>query len=78
LPDYQDQDQINSIKTWISKEIEKEINEILEEYKEIRSRALQIPSFDDDDLVVMITKPPAEALKVLFPDRRKTSKEPLP
>ena len=78
LPDYQDQDQISSIKTWISKEIEKEINEILEEYKEIRSRALQIPNFDDDDLVVMITKPPAEALKVLFPDRRKTSKEPLP
>jgi len=78
LPDYQDPDQISSIKTWISKEIEKEVNEILDEYKEIRSRALQIPNFDDTDLSTMLTNPPAEALKVLFPDRRKTSKEPLP
>ena len=78
LPDYQDPDQIASIKTWISKEIEKEVNEIIDEYKEIRSRALQIPNFDDGDLSTMLTNPPAEALKVLFPDRRKTSKEPLP
>jgi hypothetical protein len=78
LPDYQDPDQIASIKTWISKEIQKEINEILDEYKEIRSRALQIPSFDDNDLAVMITNTPVEALKILFPDRRKGSKQPLP
>jgi hypothetical protein len=78
LPDYQDPDQISSIKTWISKEIQKEINEIIEEYKEIRNRALQIPNLDDSDLAVMISNSPVEALKILFPDRRKTSKEPLP
>ena len=78
LPDYQDPDQIASIKTWISKEIQKEVNEILDEYKEIRSRALQIPSFNDNDLTVMISNTPVEALKILFPDRRKGSKEPLP
>jgi hypothetical protein len=78
LPDYQDPDQIASIKTWISKEIQKEIAEILDEYKEIRSRALQIPSFDENDLTVMISNTPVEALKILFPDRRKGSKEPLP
>ncbi len=78
LPDYQDPDQISSIKTWISKEIQKEITEIIEEYKEIRSRALQIPNLDDSDLAVMISNSPVEALKILFPDRRKTSKEPLP
>jgi hypothetical protein len=78
LPDYQDPDQIASIKTWISKEIQKEVSEILDEYKEIRSRALQIPSFDENDLTVMISNTPVEALKILFPDRRKGSKEPLP
>lgn len=78
LPDYQDPDQIASIKTWISHEIQKEVIEILDEYKEIRTRALQIPSFDDSDLSTMLTNPPAQALKVLFPDRRKTSISPLP
>jgi len=78
LPDYQDPDQIASIKTWISKEIQKEINEIIDEFKEIKSRALQIPNFDESDLTVMVTNTPVEALKILFPDRRKTSKSPLP
>jgi hypothetical protein len=78
LPDYQDPDQISSIKTWISKEIQKEVNEIIEEYKEIRSRALRVPGLEDNDLAVMISNTPLEALKILFPERRKTSKNPLP
>lgn len=78
LPDYQDPDQIASIKAWISKEIQKEVNDILDEYKEIRNRSQQIPNFDDNDLKVMITNTPGEALKILFPDRRKTSRDPFP
>jgi len=78
LPDYQDPDQIASIKTWISKEIEKEITEIIDEYKDIRDRALRIPGLEDSDLAIMVTHTPLEALKILFPERRKTSKNPLP
>ena len=78
LPDYQDADQIASIKAWISREIQKEVNEIIEEYKEIRDRALQVPNFNDEDLTVILTHTPAEALKILFPERRKTSKFPYP
>lgn len=78
LPDYQDPDQISSIKIWISTEIQKEIAEIIDEYKEIRDRALKIPNFTDEDLAVMVTHTPGEALKILFPDRRKSSKFPYP
>jgi len=78
LPDYQDPDQIASIKTWISSEIQKEVTEILDEYKDIRERALRVPGLDDTDLATMLTHTPVEALKILFPERRKTSKEPLP
>jgi hypothetical protein len=78
LPEYQDPDQIAAIKSWISREVEKEIKEIIDEFLDIKNRALKIPSFDEKDLLTMLTNTPAEALKVLFPDRRKTSANPLP
>jgi len=78
LPDYQDPDQIASIKSWISREVQKEIKEIIDEFLDIKTRAMKIPNFDEKDLVVMLTSTPGEALKILFPDRRKMSKEPLP
>ena len=78
LPNYQDPDQIASIKSWISGEIQKEVKEIIDEFIDIKNRAMQIPNFDEKDLVVMLTSTPGEALKILFPDRRKTSISPYP
>lgn len=78
LPSYKDVDQIASIKAWISREIQKEIKEVVDEFIEIKNRAMAIPNFDEKDLVIMITHSPVEALKVLFPERRKTSLSPLP
>jgi hypothetical protein len=78
LPDYQDPDQIATIKAWISREVEKEVKEIIDEFLDIKTRALKIPSFDEKDLFTMVSNTPVEALKILFPDRRKTSKSPLP
>lgn len=78
LTSYEDPNQIASIKLWISREIEREINEIVNEFKDIRDRALKIKDFDDSDLLVMLTHTPIESLKVIFPDRRKTGDTPLP
>ena len=78
LPSYQDPEQISSIKAWISREIQKEIKEIVDEFTDIKNRAMKIPNFDAKDLVTILTHTPVEALKVLFPDRRKTSESPLP
>lgn len=78
LPTYQDPEQISSIKAWISREIQKEVKEIVDEFTDIKNRAMQIPDFDLKDLVTMLTSTPVEALKILFPDRRKTSESPLP
>ena len=78
LPNYQDPDQIASIKSWISGEIQKEVKEIIDEFIDIKNRAMKIPNFDEKDLVVMLTSTPGEALKILFPDRRKTSISPYP
>lgn len=78
LTTYEDPEQISSIKLWISREIEREINSIVDEYKEIRDRALKIKDFDDSDLSIMLTHTPIEALKVIFPNRRKTGDTPLP
>ena len=78
LPDYQDPDQISAIKSWISREIQKEVKEIIDEFIDIKNRAMKIPNFDEKDLVAILTNTPVEALKVLFPDRRKTSISPLP
>lgn len=78
LPDYQDPDEITSIKSWISREIQKEIQGIIEEFLEMKDRALRIPNFDENDLRTIVINTPGEALKILFPDRRKTSKNPLP
>lgn len=78
LTTYEDPQQISSIKLWISREIEREINSIVDEYKEIRDRALKIKDFDDSDLAIILTHTPVEALKVIFPDRRKTGGTPLP
>ena len=78
LTTYEDPEQISSIKLWISREIEREINSIVDEYKEIRDRALKIKDFDDSDLAIILTHTPVEALKVIFPDRRKTGGTPLP
>jgi len=78
LPDYQDPDQIAAIKSWISREVQKEINEIIDEFADIKNRAMKIPSFDEKDLTTMVCNTPGEALKILFPDRRKMSKDPLP
>ena len=78
LPSYQDPDQISTIKSWISGEIQKEIKEVIDEFVDIKNRAMKIPNFDEKDLVAILTNTPVEALKVLFPDRRKTSISPLP
>ena len=78
LPDYQDPDQIAAIKSWISREVQKEINEIIDEFADIKNRAMKIPNFDEKDLTTMVCNTPGEALKILFPDRRKMSKDPLP
>ena len=78
LPNYQDPDEIASIKAWISREVQKEVKEIIDEFLDIKARAMKIPNFDEKDLVVMLTSTPGEALKILFPDRRKTSVSPLP
>ena len=78
LPDYQDPDQISAIKSWISREIQKEIKEIIDEFIDIKDRAMKIPDFDENDLKTMVINTPGEALKILFPDRRKTSVNPLP
>jgi hypothetical protein len=72
LPTYQDQDKIMSIKAWISREIQREIQDVINEYKDIEKRALEIPDFDKDDLVIMLTHTPIEALKIIFPERKKT------
>jgi hypothetical protein len=78
LTTYEDPEQISSIKLFISREIEREINEIVNEFKDIRDRALRIQGFDDSDLLIMLTHTPVESLKVIFPDRRKTGGTPLP
>ena len=78
LPNYEDPDQIGAIKSWISREVQKEVKEIIDEFIDIKNRAMKIPNFDEKDLVVMLTSTPGEALKILFPDRRKTSKFPYP
>lgn len=78
LPNYESPDQIAAIKSWISREIQKEIKEIVDEFIDIKNRALKIPNFDEQDLSTMVCNTPGEALKILFPDRRKMSKDPLP
>lgn len=78
LPSYQDPEQLSTIKSWISSEIQKEIKEVIEEFTDIKNRAMKIPNFDEKDLLTMLTSTPVEALKILFPDRRKTSISPLP
>ena len=78
LTTYEDPEQISSIKLFISREIEREINEVVNEFKDIRDRALKIQGFDDSDLLIMLTHTPVESLKVIFPNRRKTGGTPLP
>ena len=78
LTTYQDPQEISSIKLWISREIEREIKDIVNEFKDIRDRALKIKDFDDSDLIIMLTHTPVESLKIIFPDRRKTGGTPLP
>lgn len=72
LPEYKDPHQIASIKEWISRELQNEIQSIIAEYRDIEERALQIQDFDKDDLVIMLTHTPIETLKIIFPERKKT------